>query len=130
MNGEAVWSSATSSHLQRMSAYCALLGEQLGLDGDVMRVAARLHDIGMAAVSPAIVTKPGPLTREERRELQEHPELGRSFVYPGEAALYNGTPWRISRRAPLIGEDNVAVLCDELGLSRGDLSVLAENGVV
>jgi len=36
----------------------------------------------------------------------EHPELGRSFVYPGEAAIYNGSPWRISRRAPLIGEHN------------------------
>lgn len=30
----------------------------------------------------------------------EHPELGRSFVYPGEAAIYHGSPWRISRRAP------------------------------
>src|SRR5215471_14592191 len=36
----------------------------------------------------------------------EHPELGRSFIYPGEAAIYNGAPWRISRRAPLIGEHN------------------------
>ena len=26
----------------------------------------------------------------------EHPELGRSFVYPGEATIYNGSPWRIS----------------------------------
>ncbi len=60
----------------------------------------------------------------------EHPELGRSFVYPGEAAIYNGTPWRIGRRAPLIGEDNVAVFCDELGLARGELAVLAENGVI
>ena len=60
----------------------------------------------------------------------EHPELGRSFVYPGEAAIYNGSPWRISRRAPLIGEHNTEILCGELGLSRGELSVLAENGVI
>ena len=60
----------------------------------------------------------------------EHPELGRSFTYPGEAAIYNGSPWRISRRAPLVGEHNVEIFCDELGLSRGALSVLAEQGVI
>ncbi len=60
----------------------------------------------------------------------EHPELGRSFVYPGEAAIYNGSPWRISRRAPLIGEHNAEIFCDELGLSRGELLVLAENRVI
>jgi crotonobetainyl-CoA:carnitine CoA-transferase CaiB-like acyl-CoA transferase len=60
----------------------------------------------------------------------EHPELGRSFVYPGEAAIYNGSPWRISRRAPLIGEHNMEIFCDELGLVRAELSVLAENRVI
>jgi crotonobetainyl-CoA:carnitine CoA-transferase CaiB-like acyl-CoA transferase len=60
----------------------------------------------------------------------EHPELGRSFVYPGEAAIYNGSPWLISRRAPLIGEHNTEIFCDELGLSRGELSVLAESRVI
>jgi benzylsuccinate CoA-transferase BbsE subunit len=60
----------------------------------------------------------------------EHPELGRSFVYPGEAATYNGSPWRISRRAPLIGEHNTEIFCDELGLSRSELSVLAESRVI
>ncbi len=59
-----------------------------------------------------------------------HPELGRGFVYPGEAAIYSGSPWRISRRAPLIGEHNTEILCDELALSRGELCVLAENRVI
>ena len=60
----------------------------------------------------------------------EHPELARSFVYPGEAAIYNGAPWRISRRAPLIGEHNTEIFCNELGLSRSELSVLAESRVI
>lgn len=60
----------------------------------------------------------------------EHKELGRSFIYPGEAAIYNDSPWRISGRAPLIGEHNAEIFCDELGLSRGELSVLAESRVV
>lgn len=60
----------------------------------------------------------------------EHAELGRSFTYPGEAAIYNGSPWRISRRAPLIGEHNRDIFCDELELSRAELSVLAESRVI
>lgn len=60
----------------------------------------------------------------------EHPDLGRSFVYPGEAAIYNGSPWRISRRAPLIGEHNTDIFRGELGLSLEELSVLAENRVI
>jgi crotonobetainyl-CoA:carnitine CoA-transferase CaiB-like acyl-CoA transferase len=59
-----------------------------------------------------------------------HPELGRSFVYPGEAAIYNSSPWRISRRAPLIGEHNTEIFCGELGLSRRELCVLAESRVI
>jgi crotonobetainyl-CoA:carnitine CoA-transferase CaiB-like acyl-CoA transferase len=60
----------------------------------------------------------------------EHDELGRSLVYPGEAAIHHGSPWRITRRAPLIGEHNIEIYCDELGLSRGELAVLAVNRVV
>src|SRR3954464_12026757 len=64
------------THLQRMSGYWPLLAERLGLDADLLRVASRLHDVGMAAVSDAVLLKPGPLTREDRRELEDHAELG------------------------------------------------------
>jgi crotonobetainyl-CoA:carnitine CoA-transferase CaiB-like acyl-CoA transferase len=60
----------------------------------------------------------------------EHPELGRTFTYPGPAGIWNDSPWRISRRAPLVGEHNEEVLCGELGLSRLELAALAEGGVV
>jgi crotonobetainyl-CoA:carnitine CoA-transferase CaiB-like acyl-CoA transferase len=59
-----------------------------------------------------------------------HPELGRSFIYPGPAAVYSQSPWRISRRAPLIGEHNPEIFCGELGLSKAELTVLAESGVI
>ena len=36
----------------------------------------------------------------------EHPELGRSFVYPGAPYRLESSPWRISRRAPMLGEHN------------------------
>jgi len=41
-----------------------------------------------------------------------------------------GNPTRISRPAPLIGEHNTEIFCDELGLSRSELSVLAESRVI
>jgi crotonobetainyl-CoA:carnitine CoA-transferase CaiB-like acyl-CoA transferase len=60
----------------------------------------------------------------------EHPELGRSFKYPGPAGIYNGSPWRISRRAPLVGEHNQEVFCQELGLQLAELAYLTEAGVL
>ncbi len=60
----------------------------------------------------------------------EHPELGRSFIYPGESAIFNGSPWGISRRAPLVGEHTAEILSGELGLSRDELAALAERRVV
>jgi crotonobetainyl-CoA:carnitine CoA-transferase CaiB-like acyl-CoA transferase len=60
----------------------------------------------------------------------EHPELGRSFTYPGEVAIYSNSPWQISRRAPLIGEHNAEIFCAELGLSKGEMAILAESRVI
>jgi crotonobetainyl-CoA:carnitine CoA-transferase CaiB-like acyl-CoA transferase len=60
----------------------------------------------------------------------EHPELGRSFKYPGAAAIHNGSPWRISRRAPLIGEHNRVIYGEELGLGDAEISCLMEAGVL
>jgi crotonobetainyl-CoA:carnitine CoA-transferase CaiB-like acyl-CoA transferase len=60
----------------------------------------------------------------------EHPELGRRFIYPGGATIYNGSPWCISRRAPLIGEHNEEIFCGELGVQKAELTLLAESGVI
>jgi len=60
----------------------------------------------------------------------EHPELSKSFTYPGASAIFPRSPWQITRRAPLVGEHNDEVLCGELGLTRAELTVLAEGGVV
>lgn len=39
-----------------------------------------------------------------------HEDLGRSFRYPGAPYRLTATPWRISRRAPRLGEHNAEVL--------------------
>jgi benzylsuccinate CoA-transferase BbsE subunit len=45
----------------------------------------------------------------------EHEELGRRITYPGAPYLFHGTPWRIRRRAPHVGEHNTEVW-RELGI--------------
>ena len=59
-----------------------------------------------------------------------HPELARTFTYPGGGAIFNGSPWRISRRAPLVGEHNDEIFGGVLGLSREELARLADSGVI
>jgi excisionase family DNA binding protein len=68
------------SHLQRMSCYSALIAERLGCDADLIRIASRLHDVGMAAVSHAVTGKTDALTPSERRELETHPGLGHAML--------------------------------------------------
>jgi len=60
----------------------------------------------------------------------EHPELGRSFRYPGAPYLFNGSPWRVYRRPPLTGEHTVEILRSELNLDPGELPVLAAEGII
>ena len=48
---DAAPSTSITSHIQRVSGYCALLAERLGMDADLMRVASRLHDVLAKAVS-------------------------------------------------------------------------------
>jgi crotonobetainyl-CoA:carnitine CoA-transferase CaiB-like acyl-CoA transferase len=58
-----------------------------------------------------------------------HPELGRSFAYPGAPYRFEKSPWRISRRAPLLGEHTDDVL-GELGLDAGVIAKLRADGVL
>jgi len=44
--------------------------------------------------------------------------------------LFNGSPWRISRRAPLIGEHNSEILQGELGLTNSQMLLYAEGGII
>jgi crotonobetainyl-CoA:carnitine CoA-transferase CaiB-like acyl-CoA transferase len=59
----------------------------------------------------------------------EHPELGRSFCYPGAPYRFERSPWRISRRAPLLGEHDDEILA-ALGLTAAEIDRLRAAGVV
>lgn len=61
----------------------------------------------------------------------EHPELGATLKYPGAPYYHiSEAPWRISRRAPLIGEHNCEIYEKELGLSREQLAILKQEGAI
>ncbi len=75
----------TEGHCDRLSKYSVALGEKLGLPED-LRVALRrgglVHDIGKLAVPEHILLKPGPLTPEERKIMEQHTIAGERICAP------------------------------------------------
>ncbi len=75
----------TEGHCDRLSKYSVALGEKLGLTED-LRVALRrgglVHDIGKLAVPERILLKPGPLTPEERKIMEQHTIAGERICAP------------------------------------------------
>ncbi len=76
-------------------AECSLLiADQLAVAADLRQTIAKgalLHDVGKLRVDERILSKPGPLTRAERREIEQHPVEGEriiaSSVEPGVAQV-------------------------------------------
>src|SRR6201984_1177577 len=75
----------TEGHCDRLSKYSVALGEKLGLPEN-LRVALRrgglVHDIGKLAVPESILLKPGPLTPEERKIMEQHTIAGERICAP------------------------------------------------
>jgi putative two-component system response regulator len=73
----------TGQHVERVSRYCSMLANRLGLDSkrsELLRLAAPLHDIGKIAIPDRILLKPATLTGEERRLMQTHAEIGHRML--------------------------------------------------
>ncbi|MFH1087214.1 MAG: CoA transferase [Chloroflexota bacterium] len=60
----------------------------------------------------------------------QHDELKDTIVYPAEPVKLDRTPYRTTFRAPLIGEHNLEIYEKLLGLSREDLIILKQEGVI
>jgi diguanylate cyclase (GGDEF)-like protein/putative nucleotidyltransferase with HDIG domain len=72
-----------SCHVERVQYYAAALARQLelsDLDRQAVEIAALLHDIGKLAVPEHILSKPGPLTTDERKKMQVHAQIGAEIV--------------------------------------------------
>src|SRR5262249_25499670 len=80
----------TGRHIERIGRISALLAERLGLAperADLLAVAAPMHDIGKIGLPDRILRKPGPLTLEERREMELHTDIGRRLLADSEDEL-------------------------------------------
>ncbi|MCG6963957.1 MAG: HD domain-containing protein [Acidobacteria bacterium] len=75
----------TGAHLERIAAYSRRLAEAMdgGAYGDLgaefieqIARSSPLHDIGKVGVPDLILRKPGPLTVEERKVMEEHTNIG------------------------------------------------------
>jgi crotonobetainyl-CoA:carnitine CoA-transferase CaiB-like acyl-CoA transferase len=60
----------------------------------------------------------------------DHPELGTAITYPGAFVRLSEASCRIRHRAPLIGEHNEEIYKKELGLSKEELVILKQAGVI
>ncbi|HSZ13209.1 MAG TPA: HD-GYP domain-containing protein [Solirubrobacteraceae bacterium] len=69
----------TFQHAERVGVLSARIGLRLGLRSEQirrLREAAPLHDVGKIAIPDRILLKPGRLTPEEHRVMEEHAALG------------------------------------------------------
>jgi len=77
----------TSSHNLRVTLYALHIGEIFELPRSSMVAllkGAFLHDIGKVAIHDDILLKAGPLTPEERMEMNRHVSMGEDIVHQSE----------------------------------------------
>lgn len=69
----------TKGHTERVTELAGRLGKRLRVSEeelDDLRLGAYLHDVGKVAISDMVLLKPGKLNEEERKLIQEHPQVG------------------------------------------------------
>ena len=96
-----------------------------------------LFELGQSMRFPwAPVSSPGDVVQCPQLEARgffidvDHPELGRPMKYPGAPYKFSPPFEKKGKRAPLVGEDNVRIYRDELGLSAEDLEKLSSMSVI
>lgn len=73
----------TGAHVMRIERYARELARAAGhRDDEAERIgySAILHDVGKMRVPDAILKKPGPLTADERREMEQHTIAGENIL--------------------------------------------------
>ncbi|MPY37633.1 HD domain-containing protein, partial [Streptomyces adustus] len=73
----------TRGHSERVGQASMMIARELGMEderAEVLRFAGILHDVGKLGVPTRLLRKDGPLTPEERRVIELHPEYGHEMV--------------------------------------------------
>lgn len=80
----------TGGHIERIGELAGSIGARLGLDDEhveLLRIASPMHDVGKIGISDSILRKPGPLTPDEKSEMERHTEIGFSILSGSESEL-------------------------------------------
>jgi crotonobetainyl-CoA:carnitine CoA-transferase CaiB-like acyl-CoA transferase len=102
----------------------------MGFDKDSLFNQLQTEGIAAAPVNTAedLVNSPQLEARGFFSEI-DHAEAGR-LRYPGAPYKLSGTPHRLRRPAPLLGEHNMLVYRDRLGYDESDLAAMAREGTI
>jgi putative nucleotidyltransferase with HDIG domain len=73
----------TAGHSAAVAIYARDIAERMGLSEEDQRLAhlcGLVHDIGKIGLSPGLLEKPGALTLDERRQMEEHSAIGERIL--------------------------------------------------
>ena len=80
----------TMGHSVRVGQLAMMLGKQLGMEERRLarlEIGGYLHDIGKIGIRDAVLLKPDRLTPEERKIIEEHPQIGLAILEPVDLPL-------------------------------------------
>jgi putative nucleotidyltransferase with HDIG domain len=73
----------TAGHSAAVAIYARDIAKRLGLsevEQQLAHLCGLVHDIGKVGLWPGLLEKPGPLTLEERRQMEQHPVIGETIL--------------------------------------------------
>jgi putative nucleotidyltransferase with HDIG domain len=73
----------TAGHSAAVAVYARDIAARLGLDANQQELAhlcGLVHDIGKVGLPAGLLEKPGPLTLDERRQMEEHSTIGERIL--------------------------------------------------
>ncbi len=80
----------TGEHIERIGRMAERFALALGMspmDAELLRHASSMHDVGKIGIPDRILLKPGLLDDDERRILEEHPQIGASILAGSSSPL-------------------------------------------
>jgi putative nucleotidyltransferase with HDIG domain len=73
----------TAGHSAAVATYARDIAERMGLSAEEQQLAhlcGLVHDIGKVGLPSGLLEKPGPLTLDERRQMEEHTAIGERIL--------------------------------------------------
>jgi putative nucleotidyltransferase with HDIG domain len=73
----------TAGHSAAVAIYARDIARRMGLSEDqqeLVHLCGLVHDIGKIGLPAGLLEKPGPLTLEERRQMEQHSEIGERIL--------------------------------------------------